>query len=81
MLALLGERARTSSICPSDVARALVSDEGDWRASMPSIRQVAAQLAREGILTITQRGATLDLDQPSRGPIRLRRGPQFPASE
>ena len=56
MLDLLGHRAATASICPSDVARALVDEQADWRASMPAVRQVAAQLARKQIIVITQGG-------------------------
>jgi hypothetical protein len=81
VLALLNARAASSSICPSDAARALVENESGWRAAMPSIRDVAVRMAREGIVTITQRGATLDPDAIMRGPIRLRRGPKFPASQ
>ncbi|MDR5800187.1 DUF3253 domain-containing protein [Caballeronia sp. LP006] len=79
-LDLLGGRAATSSICPSDVARNLVSDEDGWRALMPLVRDVAAQMAREGKVLITQGDVTLDPDAMSHGPIRLRRGPAFPAS-
>ena len=34
--------AREGSICPSDVARELATDEKAWRALMPRIREVAA---------------------------------------
>jgi len=78
---MLRRRAATASICPSDVARALVSDEDGWRALMPSIRHVAERLARDGKVSITQGGATLNPDSVSRGPIRLRRGPKFPLPE
>ena len=44
MMKLLAERSAESSICPSDVARTLVSDETAWRALMPVVRQVAARL-------------------------------------
>jgi len=78
MLDLLGHRAATASICPSDVARALVDEQADWRASMPAVRQVAAQLARKEIIVITQGETTLDPAAIDHGPIRLRRGPRFP---
>ncbi|WP_144109901.1 DUF3253 domain-containing protein [Paraburkholderia sp. BCC1886] len=81
MLDLLSRRAPTSSICPSDVARALVEEEDGWRASMPSVRQVASRLAREGTIFITQGDAIVDADTTTHGPIRLRRGPSFPAAE
>jgi hypothetical protein len=77
ILMLLAQRAETSSICPSDVARALADDEAAWRALMPSIRHVAAQLAREQRIRITQGDVTLRPDRIDHGPIRLRRGPKF----
>ena len=72
---LLSARAADASICPSEVARALAPDH--WRALMPQIRAVAAELAGAGSLRITQRNeeitpATLLAGQ-TRGPIRFRR--------
>jgi hypothetical protein len=78
IVALLEQRAKTASICPSDVARALVREEDEWRALMPLVREVAAKLAREGQISITQGEMTLHPDLRSHGPIRLRRGSQFP---
>jgi len=73
--ALLRSRAATSSICPSDAARRLRADE--WRPLMPAIRRVAATLARDGRLQITQGDRQLDAGAIERGevrgPIRLRR--------
>jgi hypothetical protein len=80
LLALLGRRAETSSICPSDVARELGGDEDEWREMMPAVRRVAAKLAREGRIVITQGDATLNPAAIDRGPIRLRRGPKFSIS-
>ena len=72
---LLRARAPTSSICPSDAARHLRTDE--WRPLMPAIRRVAATLARAGRLRMTQGGHAVDpqavADDRVRGPIRLRR--------
>ncbi|WP_250477470.1 MULTISPECIES: DUF3253 domain-containing protein [unclassified Caballeronia] len=81
VLDLLGRRAETSSICPSDVARTLLCDEEEWRALMPSVRKVAAHLACDGRIVIAQGRATLNPELTIRGPIRLRRGPTFAASE
>ena len=70
---LLASRAAESSICPSDVARALVPhDELAWRALMPQIRQVAAALSGQGLLRVTRGDAVVDAKSPG-GPIRLRR--------
>jgi hypothetical protein len=71
MLALLSKRQPGRSICPSDVARHLAKDQAAWRALMPAVRAVAAQLAREGKLVATQKDAVVDVQQ-ARGPIRLR---------
>jgi hypothetical protein len=82
VLKLLSQRAASASICPSDVARALASDNEAWRAMMHPVKGVAAQLAREGKISITQGSATLDPSDPKQiehGPIRLRRGPHFDA--
>jgi hypothetical protein len=72
--ALLGARAGASSICPSEAARSLRADE--WRPLMPSVRRVAATLARVGRLRITQGGREVTPqaleDGEVRGPIRLR---------
>jgi hypothetical protein len=81
MIDLLRRRAKTSSICPSDVARALAGDEGEWRALMPSVRETAARMAHADTLSITQGNAVLDPDRVDHGAIRLRRGPKFPALE
>ena len=72
---LLGARAVDASICPSEVARALAPDH--WRALMPQIRAVAAELAGSGSLRITQSDEEITpaalLAGQTRGPIRLRR--------
>lgn len=69
MLDLLGKRAATSSICPSDVARAVGGD--DWRALMVDTRRVAWLLVDEGRVRITQGDEAVDR-ATVRGPIRIR---------
>ncbi len=72
MLALLSARAASASICPSDVARAMAADEKVWRARMPDIRRVAAQLAAAGRVKVTR--GDVEVDALSKGgPIRIRR--------
>ena len=72
IFALLDRRDASASICPSEVARALASDDPGWRALMPAVRQVAAKLAAKGTLRVT-RGAD-EVDAMSKGgPVRLRR--------
>lgn len=72
IFALLDARAATATICPSDAARALAHDAPAWRALMPEVRRVAASLAADGRLRITQHGAEVDAIA-ARGPIRLGR--------
>jgi Protein of unknown function (DUF3253) len=73
ILDLLNARKSGSTICPSDVPRALF---GDWRIYMPQVRRVALGMARAGSLEITQAGKPVDLPAFARGeirgPIRLR---------
>ena len=70
ILDLARQRGPSSSICPSDAARAVGGD--DWRDLMDDAREVARDLAREGDVEITQKGAVLDPDAHWRGPIRIR---------
>lgn len=72
ILTLLASRAPSASICPSNVARSLSTEERVWRAKMPAIRSVAGHLAADGRVKVT-RGAT-EVDALSKGgPIRIRR--------
>ena len=57
------------SICPSEVARALLP--GAWQPLMGPVRQAAVALAREGRLTVLRKGRPAELDA-LRGVIRLR---------
>ncbi len=70
ILAMLDSRERTSTICPSEVARAV--SPADWRPLMESVRQAAARLVDRGEVEITQQGAVVDLATAT-GPIRIRR--------
>ena len=75
---LLVQRAASASICPSEVARALRPEPGDWRPLMQPVREAAAALAREDRIIITRKDQLLDPEALRSGPIRLRRGPGFP---
>ena len=68
VLAMLADRARTSSICPSDVARAAAPD--DWRPLMEPVRRAARRLVQRGEVEITQQGAVVD-PSTAKGPIRI----------
>ena len=68
---LLAQRAATSSICPSDAARA-VGDEESWRELMEPAREAARRLVDRGEVEITQGGRVVD-PSTAAGPIRIRR--------
>jgi hypothetical protein len=70
ILDLLAQRARTSTICPSDAARA-VGGEG-WRELMPAASDRARALARDGVVEVVQKGERLDPDGTWAGPVRIR---------
>jgi hypothetical protein len=63
LMRLARMRGADKSFCPSEAARALASD---WRALMPEVRRVAADLP----LRATQKGRSVD-PVAARGPIRL----------
>lgn len=67
--ALLAQRAATSTICPSDAARAVGGDT--WRTLMDDAREAARRLVAAGEVEITQGGDVVDL-ATARGPIRIR---------
>lgn len=72
ILRLLGERAATSTICPSDAARAIGGEQ--WRDLMDPTRQAAARLVAQGLVDVTQGGEVVDVTT-ARGPVRIRRRP------
>ncbi|WP_461190397.1 DUF3253 domain-containing protein [Arthrobacter sp. Z4-13] len=70
ILELLAARAATSTICPSDAARA-VGDE-NWRDLMEPARMAARRLVDAGEVEITQGGSVVD-PATAKGPIRIRK--------
>ncbi|SDU88912.1 Protein of unknown function [Microlunatus sagamiharensis] len=77
VLDLLGRRAPTSTICPSDAARAVGGDT--WRDAMPLARVVAARLADAGVVEVRQHGERVDV-RTARGPVRIARAGGFDAA-
>ncbi|KQP62312.1 DUF2256 and DUF3253 domain-containing protein [Nocardioides sp. Leaf285] len=73
ILDLLAARARMSTICPSDAARAVgpAEDEG-WRELMEPARRAARRLVAAGEVEITQGGRVVD-PSTAKGAIRIRR--------
>lgn len=78
ILELLAQRRPGATICPSDAARRLGGDAGEdaWRALMGPVRHVAEEMARRGLVEITQGGQALEDPARARGPIRIRRRAQ-----
>ena len=70
ILELLAGRAATSTICPSEAARA-VGDAG-WRDLMEPARRAARRLVDAGEVQITQGGSAVD-PATAKGPIRIRK--------
>lgn len=70
ILELLAARAATSTICPSDAARAVDAD--NWRDLMEPARLAARRLVDAGEVQITQRGSVVD-PATAKGPIRIRK--------
>jgi len=70
ILELLAARAATSTICPSDAARAVGGDT--WRDLMEPARRAARRLVDAGQVSITQGGTVVD-PSTAKGPIRIRR--------
>jgi hypothetical protein len=70
ILDLLDERA-PGTICPSDVARRVGTQDG-WRDLMDPVRAAAQNLVEQDEVEITQRGEVVDLTTV-RGPIRIRK--------
>jgi hypothetical protein len=68
--ALAAHRGPDSSTCPSDAARAVGVD--DWRTVMDDAREIARDLARAGVVEITQQGEVVDPDSGWHGPVRIR---------
>lgn len=70
ILELLAARAATSTICPSDAARAV--GDGNWRELMEPARRAARRLVDAGEVQITQGGSVVD-PCTAKGPIRIRK--------
>ncbi|MEM8709981.1 MAG: DUF3253 domain-containing protein [Planctomycetota bacterium] len=77
ILALLEERARDATICPSEAARLVApgnrsGDDAAWRELMEPARRAARRLVAKGECVITQKNRIVD-PSTAKGPIRVRR--------
>ena len=69
-------RGVEKSICPSEVARALVPAGSVWQSLMEPVRRAALDLAREGRIDILRKGKPVETGAAMaaiKGVIRLRR--------
>ena len=73
VLTLARHRGPEGTICPSDAARAVGGER--WRSAMDPVRDVVRELARDGDVEVSQRGAVLDPDRPWSGAVRIRAVP------
>lgn len=74
-LALLATRTSATTICPSEVARALVAQAGpgtmaEWRDAMPAVHAAVDGLVAEGLVTLSWKAAALSARA---GPYRVGR--------
>jgi hypothetical protein len=73
ILELLDRRASGATICPSEAARKVASEQaaGEWRPLMEPARRAARRLVDQGVVDITQGGRPVD-PSTAKGPIRVR---------
>jgi hypothetical protein len=64
------ERGQGKTICPSEAARRLAGEGGDWHDLMGPVRQAAVRLANDGRISIYRKGRPIASDG-MRGVIRL----------
>ena len=68
IIRLTGERGPDSSICPSEVARAM---NPEWRQLLSAVRRAAVRLSEAGRIDILRKGQPVT-GEAVRGVIRLR---------
>ena len=77
---LLSNRDYPKTICPSEIARALSSEElemlgvADWRRTMDSIRELVWEKRENGEVEVMQKGNVVHAEKLGdiKGPIRVR---------
>lgn len=73
----------SATICPSQIPRALhketPSTYRDWRGLMEPTREIVWEQVRSGRVQVTQAGEVREYEDRGsiKGPIRLRRGPEW----
>ena len=73
VLSLLDSRAAGATLCPSEVARALAKEDGEWRMAMPRVHAAVDRLLHKELIRLSWKGERLESRS---GPYRIasRRG-------
>ncbi len=80
ILRLTTERGPDKSICPTEVARAIMPGPGDaWRQKLTAVRRAAERLAQAGQIEILRKGKPV-APTAVKGVIRLRQAAPSEAS-
>lgn len=71
-LALLDRRTPDSTVCPSEVARALAAQRGgkDWRGEMPAVHAEVDKMLAEGLVRLSWKKEAMPVRD---GPYRIAR--------
>lgn len=77
MHGLLSECGADKSICPSEVPRKLLGNQGEWRSHLKRTRALAALLMATDQVLVLKKGKPVDA-AGMRGVLRLRQGAAFP---
>lgn len=69
-LKLLAGRAADTTVCPSEVARAIAAaaDGADWRGAMPAVHAAVDRMVADGLVRLSWKGVTL---RERAGPYRI----------
>lgn len=71
-LALLARRSPDSTVCPSEVARAIAAAAGleDWRGAMPEVHAAIDLMVAQGLVRLSWKGEAMPVRA---GPYRIGR--------
>ncbi|HYI41833.1 MAG TPA: DUF3253 domain-containing protein [Allosphingosinicella sp.] len=74
ILTLLAGRAADSTVCPSEVARAIAAEAGmdDWRSEMPAVHAAVDLMVKDGLVRLSWKSEAMPVRE---GPYRIGRLP------